>query len=70
MKDVPTSMRNRQSNAIGKRLHQSVGKVLHVKLRQDIPFNVGNIAELVDSTLATALHAARSTIHRMLGTCS
>jgi hypothetical protein len=60
IKDVPTSMRNPQSNAICKRLHQSVGNALHVYLSQDIPFNVGNIAELIDSALATTLHAVRS----------
>jgi hypothetical protein len=53
IKDVPTSVHNPQSIAICERLH----------LRQDIPFNVGNIAELVNSALATPLHALRSTIH-------
>jgi hypothetical protein len=67
IKDVPTSMHNPQSNVICEQLHQSVGTTLHVYLSQDIPFNVGNIAELVDSALATALHAARSTIHCTLG---
>jgi transposase InsO family protein len=67
IKDVPTSVRNPQSNAIRERLHQSVGNALHVYLSQDVPFNVGNTAKLVDSALATALYAARSTIHRTLG---
>jgi hypothetical protein len=31
------------------------------------PNNVVNVAELVDSALATSLHAARSAIHRALG---
>jgi transposase len=67
IKDVPTSVRNPQSNSICERLHQSVGNVLGVYLNQDIAVNIQNIGELVDSTLATALHAARSNIHRTLG---
>ncbi len=31
------------------------------------PANVNNVAEMIDSALATALHAARSAIHRTLG---
>jgi hypothetical protein len=31
------------------------------------PFNVGNIAKLVDSPLATALHSEHSMIHPTLG---
>jgi transposase InsO family protein len=68
IKDVPTSVRNPQSNSICERLHQSVGNALRVYLNQATPHNVGNIAELVDSALATSLHAARSTIHQTLGT--
>jgi transposase InsO family protein len=63
VKDVPISVRNLQANAICERLHQSLGNALRVFLSQELPFNVNNVAELVDSALATALHAARSTIH-------
>jgi transposase InsO family protein len=66
IKDVATSVRNPQSNAVCKRLHQSVGNALRVLLSQAIPFNVTNVA-LVDIALATALHASRATIHRTLG---
>jgi hypothetical protein len=67
IKDVPTSVCNPQSNSICERLHQWVGNALRVYLSQDDANNIGNIAELVDSALATALHAARSTIHHTLG---
>jgi transposase InsO family protein len=63
IKDVPISVRNPQANAICERLHQSVGKALRVFLSQELLFNVTNVAELIDSALATSLHAARSTIH-------
>jgi hypothetical protein len=67
IKDVATSVRNPQSNAVCERLHQSVGNALRVFLSQGVPFNVTNIIRLVDSALATALHASRATIHRTLG---
>jgi transposase InsO family protein len=55
IKDAPTSVRNPQSNAVCERLNQSVGNALCLYLSQDVRVNVGNIAELVDSALATAL---------------
>jgi transposase InsO family protein len=67
IKEVAISVRNPQANAVCERLHQSVGNALRVFLSQGIPHNVTNVAELVDSALATALHASRSTIHRTLG---
>jgi hypothetical protein len=67
IKNVATSVRNPQANAVCKCLHQSVGNALHIFLSQELSFNITNIAELVDSTLATALHASRSMIHRTLG---
>jgi hypothetical protein len=67
IKDVAISIRNPQANAVCERLHQSVGNALRVFLSQCIPHNVTNVAELVDSALATALHASRATIHRTLG---
>jgi transposase InsO family protein len=58
IKDVAISVRNPQANAVCERLHQSVGNALRVFLSQGIPQNVTNVAELVDSALATALHAS------------
>jgi transposase InsO family protein len=66
IKDVPISVRNPQANAICEQLHQLVGNALQVFLSQESPFNVNNVAELIDSALATSLHAARSTIHQTL----
>jgi hypothetical protein len=63
IKDVTISFRNPQSNAICEQLHQLVGNALRVFLSQDIPFNVHNVAELVDSAISAALHASRATIH-------
>jgi hypothetical protein len=67
IKDVVTSVPNPQANAVCEHLHQSAGNALRIFLSQGIPFNVFNIAELVDSTLVTPLHAPCSTIHHTLG---
>jgi transposase InsO family protein len=67
IQDVPTSVRNPQANAVCERLHQSVGNTLRILLTANPPDNVTNIVEMIDSSLATALHAARSAIHRTLG---
>jgi hypothetical protein len=67
IKDVATRVHNPQSNAICKRLHQSVGIALHIYLSQGIPSNVTNVAKLVNSALATALHASQATIHCTVG---
>jgi hypothetical protein len=41
--------------------------LLHILVSQNLPANVANIGELVDTAIATSLHAARSTIHHNLG---
>jgi hypothetical protein len=57
-------MHNPQSNKVCKRLHQSVGNALQFFLSQAIPFNVMNVAKLVDRALTTALHVLRlNTLH-------
>jgi transposase InsO family protein len=67
IQDVPTSVHNPQANAVCEQLHQSVGNTLRILLTTNPPNNVTNIVEMIDSSLATALHAARSAIHRTLG---
>jgi hypothetical protein len=67
IKDVPIMVRNPQANAVCEQLHQSVGNTLRILLTANPPKNVTNVVEMIDSPLATALHAARSAIHRTLG---
>jgi hypothetical protein len=67
IKDVPTTESNPQANAVCKRLHQLVANTLHILLGQNPPANVANVGQLVDTAIATSLHAARSTIHHSLG---
>ena len=67
IRDAPTTVRNPQANAICERLHQSVAKALRIQLNARPPPNVLHIGKFVDTILATALHAVRSTIHTTLG---
>jgi predicted short-subunit dehydrogenase-like oxidoreductase (DUF2520 family) len=47
-------------------MHQSVAKILHTITNANPPQKIGNIAELVDITIATSLHAIRSKVHSTL----
>jgi RNase H-like domain found in reverse transcriptase/Integrase zinc binding domain/Reverse transcriptase (RNA-dependent DNA polymerase) len=66
IKDVPTTVKNPQANAICERMHQTVGNVLRTLLHVHPPANVQQANDLIDSALATAQHALRSTVHRTL----
>jgi transposase InsO family protein len=67
IQDVPITVRNPQANAICERMHQTITKSLRILIHEHPPNNIANIAELVDSALATSLHAIRSTVHSTLG---
>jgi transposase InsO family protein len=57
IKDVPTTVRNPQANAVCKKLHQSVANILWILLSQNPPAkkNIANVGELVDAAIATSL---------------
>jgi chromosome condensin MukBEF complex kleisin-like MukF subunit len=61
-KDVPTTVRNPQANAVCERLHKPIANMLCILLRQSQPVNVANVGKLVDLAIATSLHAACSAI--------
>ena len=67
IKDVPTSSKNPQANAICERMHQTVGNVLRTLLHVNPPSTTGQAKELIDEALSTAMHAMRSCIHTTLG---
>lgn len=66
IQDVPTTAKNPQANAICERMHQTVGNLLRSLCHSNPPQNVANANELIDSALATAMHALRATVHRSL----
>jgi hypothetical protein len=68
IKDVPTSVKNPQSNAICERMHQTAANVLRTLLHAHPPQNALQAGALIDSALATTMHATRASIHRTLRT--
>ena len=62
IKDVPTTSRNPQSNAICERMHQTVGNILRTLLNTNIPNNLAEANDIIDDALATAMHAMRAGI--------
>jgi hypothetical protein len=67
IRDVCTSAENPPSNAICKRMHQTVGNVLRTLLPSEPPQNIADAKEFVDKALSIAMHAMRAGIHSTLG---
>ena len=65
--DKTTTVRNPQANAVCERLHQTMEKTIRILIHQRPPQNIVNVAELVDTALASSLHSVRATIHATLG---
>ena len=66
IKDVATTSKNPQANAVCERMHQTVTNILRPLLHVHLPQNVQAAADIIDTALATASHASRSSIHRTL----
>ena len=62
IKDVPTTSRNLQANAICERMYQTVGNALRTLLHSSSPATVNGAKDLVDNVLATDMHAMRTNI--------
>jgi hypothetical protein len=67
IKDVYTSAKNPQANAVCERMHQTVGNVLRTLLHSEPPQNITTAQEFVDEALSIAMHAMRAGIHTTLG---
>ena len=67
IKDVPTTSRNPQANAICERMHQTVGNILRTLLYTNPPTTMEQVSRLVDEALATAQLALRSAVSKTLG---
>jgi transposase InsO family protein len=66
IKDVPTTVKNPQSNAICERMHQTAGNILRTLELTHPPQTLQEAQLLVDSALATTMHACRTAIHTTL----
>ncbi len=67
IRDVCTTAKNPQSNAVCKRMHQRVGNVLRTLLHGEPPQDMANAKECIDEALSIAMHAMRAAIHSTLG---
>jgi transposase InsO family protein len=66
IKDVPTTVKNPQANAICERLHQVVGNNIRTLLHSTPPENLDDANDIVDTCLASAAYATRATVHHTL----
>lgn len=64
----PTTTKNPQANAICERMHQSVGNSLRVLRQMNPPVGAVNAIGLLESALANAMYATRSSYHSSLMT--
>ena len=59
----PISSKNPQANAVCERMHQTIGNSLRVLKEIQHPFNVQDAYQLVDTAIANAVFAHRSSYH-------
>eukprot|EP00804_Cyclotella_cryptica_P018077 CCRYP_017618-RF/>CCRYP_017618-RF protein AED:0.32 eAED:0.31 QI:0/0/0/1/0/0/2/0/448 len=67
IKDVCSTSKNPQSNAVCERMHQTVGNVLRTLVHSNPPQNMTQARDIIDDALATAMHAMRTTVATTLG---
>ena len=67
IKDVCSTSKNPQSNAVCERMHQTVGNVLRTIVHANPPQNMTQARDIIDDALATAMHAMRTTVATTLG---
>jgi hypothetical protein len=67
IKDICSTSKNPQSNAICERMHQTVTNVLRTLVHTNPPQNMTQARDIIDDALATAMHAMQTTIATTLG---
>ncbi len=67
IKDVCSTSKNPQSNAIYDRMHQTVNNVLRALVHTNPPHNMTQARDIIDDALAIAMHAMQTTIATTLG---
>ena len=63
IKDITTTVKNPQANAICERLHQSISNTCWSKLRAYPPNNIEQTNDIMDTCFATAPYASKVAIH-------
>jgi hypothetical protein len=67
IKDVCSTSKNPQSNAICERMHQTVTNVLRTLVHTNPQQNMTQARDIIDDALATAMHAIHTTVATTLG---
>jgi hypothetical protein len=67
VKDVCSTSKNPQSNAICERMHQTVTNVLRTLVHTNPPQNTTQARDIINDALATAMHAMQTTAATTLG---
>ncbi len=69
IKNVPTTSKNPQANAICERMHQTVGNVLRTLLHGRLPQHItgSHAKDFIDEALSITMHAMRAGMHSTLG---
>jgi transposase InsO family protein len=67
IKDVCSTSKNPQSNAICERMHQTVNNVLRTLVHTNPPHNMTQARDTIDDALATEMHAMQTAIATTLG---
>jgi hypothetical protein len=67
IRDVCTTAKNPQSNAVCERMHQTMGNVLRMLLHGNFPQNIANAAQYEDKALSIAMHTMQAGVHSTLG---
>jgi hypothetical protein len=67
IRDVCTTAKNPQSNAVCERMHQMVGNILRTLLHGEPPPDMASTKEYINEALSIAMHAMRAAIRAPLG---
>ncbi len=67
IKDVCSTSKNPQSNAICERLCQTANNVLRTLVHTNPPCNMTQARDIIDDALATVIHAMQTNIAATLG---
>jgi transposase InsO family protein len=67
IKDVCSTSKNPQPNAICERIHHTVGNVLRTLVHANPPQNMTQARDIIGDALATAMHTMHTTVATTLG---
>ncbi len=67
IKDVCSTSKNPQSNAICEKMHQTITYVLRTLVHTNPPRNMTQARDIIDDALATAMHAMQTIVATTLG---